>query len=91
MNVGTKELKNRLSHYLRLVRDGEIVRVTDRGNVVAELRAVEPQQRSTREILQEMEDEGLVTIGRGRLAPFKGFKLRGRGRLASDYVTEDRG
>jgi antitoxin (DNA-binding transcriptional repressor) of toxin-antitoxin stability system len=37
--VGVRELKNRLSEYLRLVRAGEHVLVTDRGEVVAELRA----------------------------------------------------
>jgi antitoxin (DNA-binding transcriptional repressor) of toxin-antitoxin stability system len=36
--VGIRELKNRLSEYLRLVRSGEDVLVTDRGAVVAELR-----------------------------------------------------
>jgi len=37
--VGIRELKDRLSEYLRLVREGEVVEVTDRGSVVAELRA----------------------------------------------------
>ncbi len=36
--VGIRELKNRLSEYLRLVRGGEDILVTDRGEVVAELR-----------------------------------------------------
>ena len=36
--VAVKELKNRLSSYLREVKNGEIVLVTDRGQVVAELR-----------------------------------------------------
>ena len=36
--VGVRELKTRLSHYLREVRQGEEVLVTDRGEVVAELR-----------------------------------------------------
>jgi antitoxin (DNA-binding transcriptional repressor) of toxin-antitoxin stability system len=35
--VGIKELKNRLSEYLRLVAAGERVLVTDRNRVVAEL------------------------------------------------------
>lgn len=35
--VGIRELKNRLSEYLRAVRGGERVLVTDRGRVVAEL------------------------------------------------------
>ena len=36
--VGLRELKNRLSQYIRRVRDGQLVIVTDRGQVVAELR-----------------------------------------------------
>jgi prevent-host-death family protein len=35
--VGVRELKNRLSEYIRRVRAGEGVLVTDRGEVVAEL------------------------------------------------------
>jgi antitoxin (DNA-binding transcriptional repressor) of toxin-antitoxin stability system len=35
--VGVRELKNRLSEYLRQVRSGEEVLVTDRGEVVAEI------------------------------------------------------
>jgi len=35
--VGIRELKNRLSEYLRMVRAGELVQVTDRGTVVAEI------------------------------------------------------
>jgi len=36
--VGIRELKNRLSEYLRLIQSGEEILVTDRGEVVAELR-----------------------------------------------------
>ena len=36
-SVGLRELKNRLSEYVREVRSGEGVLVTDRGQVVAEL------------------------------------------------------
>jgi len=35
--VGVRELKNRLSEYLRQAKSGEGVLVTDRGQVVAEL------------------------------------------------------
>lgn len=37
--VGVRDLKAHLSHYLRDVRAGEVILVTDRGRVVAELRA----------------------------------------------------
>ncbi len=36
-SVGIRELKNRLSEFVREVRSGEPVLVTDRGEVVAEL------------------------------------------------------
>lgn len=36
--VGIRELKNRLSEHIRRVRAGDEVLVTDRGEVVAELR-----------------------------------------------------
>jgi antitoxin (DNA-binding transcriptional repressor) of toxin-antitoxin stability system len=38
--VGIRELKDKLSEYVRIARAGESVLVTDRGEVVAELRAV---------------------------------------------------
>lgn len=37
--VGIKELKNKLSEYIRLAKAGEVIAITDRGQVVAELRA----------------------------------------------------
>jgi antitoxin (DNA-binding transcriptional repressor) of toxin-antitoxin stability system len=36
--VGVRELKNRLSEYLRLIKQGESVLVTEHGVVIAELR-----------------------------------------------------
>ena len=38
LSVGLRELKNRLAEYIRRVRSGEHVLITDRGAVVAELR-----------------------------------------------------
>ena len=40
--IGIRELKNRLSEYLRMVRQGEDILITNRGKVIAELR--EPGQ-----------------------------------------------
>lgn len=45
--VAVKELKNSLSRYLREVATGEIVLVTDRGRVVAELRRPSSDVRLT--------------------------------------------
>ena|ERR1700676_1472265 len=42
--VGIRDLKNRLSEYVREVRGGEEILVTDRGQVVAELRPPTPPE-----------------------------------------------
>lgn len=60
--VGIRELKNRLSEYIRLVREGEVVMVTDRGEVVAELR----QPHAASELLQKY--PGLADLVRRGLA-----------------------
>jgi antitoxin (DNA-binding transcriptional repressor) of toxin-antitoxin stability system len=52
--VGLRELKNRLSEYVRLVKNGETVLVTDRGAIVAEL---------TNPIIDALIRRGNVTIG----------------------------
>jgi len=42
--IGIKSLKNRLSEYIRLVKAGETVLVTDRDQVVAELVPPRPER-----------------------------------------------
>jgi antitoxin (DNA-binding transcriptional repressor) of toxin-antitoxin stability system len=63
-SVGIRELKNRLSEYLRDVRAGERVLVTDRGQVVAELappgHGLEPDVPAA---LLALARRGLVTLG----------------------------
>jgi antitoxin (DNA-binding transcriptional repressor) of toxin-antitoxin stability system len=46
--VGLKVLKNKLSEYVRLAREGETVLVTDRDRVVAELGPPRPDRTGTR-------------------------------------------
>jgi prevent-host-death family protein len=60
--VGLRELKNRLAEYVRAVRSGEGVLVTDRGEVVAEL--VPPGPTTT----ESGAPSGLVALAKtGRL------------------------
>ena len=63
--VGVRELKNRLSVYLREVAAGEVVLVTDRGRVVAELRrpTVEGLQSPAEQALGRLVAAGVLTIG----------------------------
>jgi prevent-host-death family protein len=64
-SVGLRELKNRLSEYVRAVRSGDGVLVTDRGEVVAELlppgsRVDEPGVPSA---LVALAKKGQLTLG----------------------------
>lgn len=84
--VGVKELKNRLSEYLRLVRAGERVLVTDRGEVIAELAppgTVADQDKMPPK-LREMIRQGLAT----RALPRGDYKLPRFPRLAPDGTAE---
>jgi len=60
-----RELKNRLSAYLREVAAGETVLVTDRGRVVAELRrpSAEALQSPAEQALGRLVAAGVLTIG----------------------------
>jgi antitoxin (DNA-binding transcriptional repressor) of toxin-antitoxin stability system len=48
--VGVRDLKANLSRYLREVQSGEVVLVTDRGRVVAELRAAPATAQAESEV-----------------------------------------
>ncbi|MCK6479953.1 MAG: type II toxin-antitoxin system prevent-host-death family antitoxin [Planctomycetes bacterium] len=63
--VGVRELKAKLSEYLRSVRGGEVVLVTDRGRVVAELRAPGSARHlpPSLEGLRDLIERGVVSEG----------------------------
>ncbi|GAB4109145.1 MAG: hypothetical protein Kow001_08740 [Acidobacteriota bacterium] len=61
--VGLKTLKNRLSEYVRLAAAGEVVLVTDRDRVVAELGPPQPERAlyARDSLLAEAVREGWLT------------------------------
>jgi prevent-host-death family protein len=68
-SVGSRELKNRLGSYLRQVRDGATILVTDRGRPIAELRPLAPVGGSEAAALASLAADGLVSPpSRSRLA-----------------------
>jgi prevent-host-death family protein len=93
--VGVRELKNRLSEYIRQVKSGEGVLVTDRGQVVAEL--TPPGHGATDAAvppaLLALARRNLLAIG----APAeKGLypaltRARRRKRTAADLLRDERG
>ena len=93
-SVGLRELKNRLAEYVREVRSGEGVLVTDRGEVVAEL--VPPGQT----IAASGAPSGLVALAKsGRLtlgaendaAVYPKLSRLLKRRRAAELLDEERG
>lgn len=87
-SVGVKQLKTRLSEYLRIVRSGETVLVTDRDEVVAELRPARRQSAaadSLQDLLDSMAERGEITRASLSKRQWK-WKAKGLG-LAAGSAT----
>ena len=88
-SVGIRELKDRLSYFLRCVKEGHDVVITDHGRPVAILRPV------TGDLPIESEEQHLAALAaRGVLRLGKGVRIRApRGKPGpslSDAVLRDR-
>ena len=89
--VGVKELKDRLTYYLRRTKEGDEVVVTERGRPVAVLRALcAADGASTLEArLALLAAQGRVTLPTRK--PAKGVRtVRVTGRLVSSVILEER-
>ena len=90
--VGIRDLKNSLSKYLRRVRSGETVLVTDRGEIVAE---VAPPGRSSLDPsvpagLSALARAGLATLGTPADATvYRRLPHRSRGKATSIQLLDD--
>jgi prevent-host-death family protein len=83
MEVGVRELRNHLSRYLQLVRDGNEVVVTDRGRAIARLVPVGAER-----VLDRLIAEGVVTPARQpKRRAAKPIRAKG---TVSDLIGEQR-
>ncbi|HWO41615.1 MAG TPA: type II toxin-antitoxin system prevent-host-death family antitoxin [Candidatus Eisenbacteria bacterium] len=85
--AGIRELKNRLSYYLREVKKGRSISVSERGKIVA---IIVPAQ-------QHPDVEKLKNLARSGLGTWRGGKPKGasrsivvKGKPVGDIVIEDR-
>lgn len=90
--VGVRELKNRLTHYLKAVRGGRRLVVTDRGKPVAVVMSVDVRTRneSIEERLAALASEGGISLPPDTKG-FQRFKaVKAKGKPASRLVVEER-
>jgi prevent-host-death family protein len=92
--IGIRELKARLSQALREVAAGEVLLVTDRGRVVAELRSpsdagrvVSPEERA----LVRLAGEGHLRVAERQRHTYRPSPLKSPAGLARRLIDEDRG
>jgi len=88
--VGVRELKAKLGHYLRRVRQGETVVVTDRGKPIGRIVpfSTTPESRQARAL--ELAGIGLIEWNGETLSPIEpAASLRGS-RTVAELLIEDR-
>lgn len=89
--VGVKELKNRLTHYLRRTKQGEEVIITERGKPIALIQPIQSAERvmSLDARLARLAAQGLVSLPTHK--PLKQVRLaKVSGPPISKIIVEDR-
>jgi prevent-host-death family protein len=87
VRVGTRELKSRLSEYLRLVKGGQTIIVTERGRAIGQ---ISPLGATIEERLQAMLSAGTVEWNGQQIAPYRPTAVNRGARQLSDLVVEGR-
>ena len=89
--VSVRELKTHLSEWLARVQAGEVVEVTSHRKPIARITAVKPADSGISSSLQKAIDAGLISWSGQKPVFPPPIKLKGKGKLISEIVIEDRG
>jgi len=87
MRVGIRELKSKLSEYMRRVKSGQTIVVTEHGKPIGQ---IVPVKASLEERLNGMVAAGLAEWDGQKLKPYKSVAINRGERQVSDLVVEDR-
>lgn len=87
VKVGTRELKSRLSEYMRRVKAGQTIIVTERGKAIGQ---IIPIKASLEERLRAMVEAGLAEWNGQKVKPYRPKVVNRGDRQISDLVVEDR-
>lgn len=91
--VGIRELKTHLSRYVKKVKDGDEILVTERGRIIARLVPVEPHSETARfqNMLLKLSAEGQIILPRiHKKAACSARRKKVKGTPFSDAALEDR-
>jgi prevent-host-death family protein len=87
LRVGTRELKSRLSEYMRRVKAGETITVTEHGKTIGQ---IVPVRATIEERIQAMVAAGQAEWNGQKLSPYKPKAINKGKRQLSDLIVEDR-
>ncbi len=87
LRVGTRELKNKLSEYLRRVKAGETIIVTEHGKSIGQIVPIKP---TVEERLRMMVDAGQAEWNGKKLRHYQPVSVNKGDHQLSDLVVEDR-
>ena len=91
VTVGSRELKNRLGKYLALVRQGQAIRITDRGKPIAcILLGVEPEGQPSNEVFARLLATGTIRLAKRPLRRRAKPTRMTPGKSVAEMVSEDR-
>ena len=90
--VGIKELKDKLTYYLKLTKEGDNIIVTDRGSPVAIIHSLDvvEENASTDEKLATLAKRGLISLPKGEGSLGRSKSVRTTGKPASEIILEER-
>jgi prevent-host-death family protein len=88
-SIGIRELRQNASQYIRLVKAGETIEVTERGVPVAELRPCQPSPRGESPY-EQLVREGKIRKGTQDWTSFKPIPVRPGERTLSEILQEMR-
>ena len=90
LTAGIKDLKNNLSRYLSRVKNGEKLRITERGRTIARIVPEDSPKTSTADLLRPLVNKGLVTLPSRTLDVIVPDPVEVPGKPASEMAIEDR-
>ena len=87
--VASRELKNRLGKYLRLVRHGQPVRITDRGRPIGWILPESSSAERSQALLKALA-KGSIRFGSGQLGKKRRPAMMKPGKSIGEMISEDR-
>ncbi|MGA1869921.1 MAG: type II toxin-antitoxin system Phd/YefM family antitoxin [bacterium] len=89
-SVGIKNLKNKLSYYLSLVKRGEDILITERGKIIARVIQEDPKKTSVQQALHSLIMKGLIAFPTQELNKDIPEPIEVSGKPISEMIIEDR-